>query len=489
MKNTIKILFLTVLLLTIGSVQCMQQIRETSEEEVIRNNEIEIITRLTEGCELLHASDVDNGAQTIGMYKFLEASGLENDSLSYYREIIRNGKKVILYIQPDFLLKISRPSLGKLIANGIIEIEDHLEKNLPEIYLVKTYLRRIIEHVKLIKSTEIWLFKIIGIKRLLFQIVPAIIHFLIIGEEEITIKILADGINIFFKPLFNVIGAREAIALAVGILLPVNGIDSQGATAIAEALPSSFITTLKFNRSKIPKIIHNQRYNQISDDGATAIAEILHFSTITDLNITLNRIGPEGATAIAETLSSSSIIILDLSWNHIGDEGVIAIATALPYFSLESLNIGFNDIGDAGAQAIGLALPNSSITTIGLEYNDIGDIGVIAIAAALPYSSLTTIDLILNDIGDIGAKAIAESLSSSSLIKLNLNINNIGDEGATTIAASLPRSSLTTLNLSSNNIGDERIRTIAAALPYSSLVCMKQGNINLIYNAILLIFF
>jgi len=173
------------------------------------------------------------------------------------------------------------------------------------------------------------------------------------------------------------------------------------------AKPIAFNTTLTELRIS---------FNGIDDEGAEAIANALKTNAaLHHLDLSRNQIREAGAAAISDALRlNATLKTLRMEHNGIGDVGAKAIGDGALTVNttLTSLYLGGNSISNAGATAIGQALEvNSALSRISLSANEIGGPGAAAIAEALKINTaLTLLSLYNNRIGNSGATAIGEAI-------------------------------------------------------------------------------
>ena len=243
------------------------------------------------------------------------------------------------------------------------------------------------------------------------------------------------------------------------LLLPFNGICSNGAVALADAL--KFCTSLEQL---------DLDGNDIGSDGAVALADALKCCTsLEQLDLDGNDIGSDGAVALADALKCcTSLEHLSLAINDVGSDGAVALADALKCCTnLEQLDLNDNDIGSDGAVALADALKCcTSLEQLYLDGNDIGSDGAVALADALKCTSLEHLSLANNDVGSDGAVALADALKCcTSLEQLDLYDNDIGSDGAVALADALKCcTSLVQLDLDGNDIGLDGAVALADAL-------------------------
>jgi Ran GTPase-activating protein (RanGAP) involved in mRNA processing and transport len=155
--------------------------------------------------------------------------------------------------------------------------------------------------------------------------------------------------------------------------------------------------------------------NGIDDEGATAIAEGLQDGGrcgLTHLVLSENLIGEEGATALAQ-------LVRDV------------------HMPLHTLKLGQNAIGDAGVKALAEALKvDIQLKVLGVQQNSIKEAGGVAIGQALVYNrSLQRLYMQQNSIGDEGSVALSQTLRSKNNILKELHVqqNNLGLQGITSL--------------------------------------------------------
>ncbi|EGD72111.1 hypothetical protein PTSG_11549 [Salpingoeca rosetta] len=213
------------------------------------------------------------------------------------------------------------------------------------------------------------------------------------------------------------------------------------------------------------------RAQGIQDDGATAIAQALEcVDTCEHLALPENLITADGATALAALLEENMYIrSLDLSTNDIRSRGLEALAHAIKNGAgLKSLRLDSNNFLDVDMSPLCNALlDNDTLAELSLSNNRLGNAAAVQLGRMLANNTgLSTLDLSWNCIQDAGIRAIAQSLEANvSLTKLNLQGNGIYNAGAAALALAIKNNTtLTSLDLSHNNIRDEGAELLASAL-------------------------
>ena len=158
--------------------------------------------------------------------------------------------------------------------------------------------------------------------------------------------------------------------------------------------------------------------NVLRDEGATAICNALQESKVTrvqELDLSENDIGPDGAKAVAAMAAVvGSLTKILVNNNFLGGKGTIMLCDALresKVSKVQELHLGSNGIGRDGAKAIAaLCAARSAVTKMLVPDNRLRDEGTTILCDALRESTVSKVqelDLINNQIGPNGAKAIA----------------------------------------------------------------------------------
>ncbi|BEL03059.1 hypothetical protein Q0Z83_012500 [Actinoplanes sichuanensis] len=239
----------------------------------------------------------------------------------------------------------------------------------------------------------------------------------------------------------RVVEVAAASPHATHLLLGTNGLGSEGARAVAGALP----------------------------DG----------HRISTVYLGCNRIDAAGAGALADRLAEDdSVRALWLKRNPIGDEGVARLASALPgNRALRTLDLVNTGLTAAGLEPLADALATrpGGLERLFLGGNGLRPDAVPVLSRFVREGGVRELYLAVNHLGDTGAATLADNLSGYAMT-LGLGGNGITD--VTALAANLR--SWTALDLSRppseralggrpNVLGDTGAAQLAEALPGSAL--------------------
>ncbi|CAK9064172.1 unnamed protein product [Durusdinium trenchii] len=297
-------------------------------------------------------------------------------------------------------------------------------------------------------------------------------------------------------------GIQEEGAKALALALPsssltrldlsAHGLSDAGVKALAKALPKSQLTELDLTDngihlsgvSALAEALHEGAQltklllskNRLGEGEVQVLVGALGRSQLTWLGLSENDVTHVGAIVLGAALPETKLTVLDLTGNRICSEtsGVHALAAALTKSQLKQLNLGSNSIGEA-AEFLTSSLSESQLTELDLSDNGLGEAEVQDLAHVLPNCQLTSLNLQWNNVGDAGAIALAPKLGKSQLRELNLERTRIWRSGAIALAAGLSGSVLTSLWLSFNNLGDG-IHSLARALPGSQLMVLSLAH-------------
>lgn len=264
--------------------------------------------------------------------------------------------------------------------------------------------------------------------------------------------------------------ARIAVAAAHSplvrhLLLGTNGLGTQGAHAVAEALqPGHGIETLYLGCNRIGPAGVAALAGRLADDG-----------TVKALWLKRNPVGDQGVARLSAALSrNTSIRTLDLVNTGISGSGLTELATALAgrASKLQRLYLGGNGFGPEVVPALAMLIHEAGIRELYLSANRLGDDGAAALGAVAEGVPMT-FGLGGNGLTATGAAELARRCGDwlaldlarpPSERALGADGNVVGDDGAAAFAESLPQSRLRRLDLRRTGIGGRGARSLIEAI-------------------------
>lgn len=295
------------------------------------------------------------------------------------------------------------------------------------------------------------------------------------GDEVFPLGTLrADGRVDLCKQGLGAAGAARLLPVAaasphaVHLLLGTNGIGTDGARTVADALaaPGHGLHTLYLG------------CNRIDADGAAALADRLGGDrTVRALWLKRNPVGDRGVRALAAMLRGNTALrTLDLVNTGVTTAGLEALLTALTARPqpLERLFLGGNGLTAEAAPLLAALVREAGVRELYLPANHLGDEGAALLAAAADPARPVRLGLGGNGIGPDGARALAGALDGIEALDLGrppsertlgAPANTTGDAGAAALAAALPGSPLRRLELRHTGLTGRGARTLLAGLP------------------------
>lgn len=252
-----------------------------------------------------------------------------------------------------------------------------------------------------------------------------------------------------------------------------NEICSQGASYLAEALPSTTLVRLVLRNNPC-----------ISNSGISAIAKSLPFTRLEELDCGYVMMGDDGAVALSNYLASSSLKKFIVRNNDIKIHGIVHLARAIKRSGLQEVDFSYNNFEREGVEAIAHAI-SSKLQNLILEGLHLNDESISLLTSVFRIANLSRLDLADNLITDQGAATIADSLIKTRLRELYLDHNQIGDQGATSIGKVLANTTLQQISLALNQIKaagavnfargiqGSQLRTVVF---YSNVIGSEGGN-------------
>ncbi|MDI1462483.1 gala protein [Catellatospora sp. KI3] len=262
-----------------------------------------------------------------------------------------------------------------------------------------------------------------------------------------------------------VVRAAVRFGHATHLLLGTNGLGSEGARAVADALtPGHRVQTVYLG------------CNRIDADGAGALADRLSTDrTVRALWLKRNPLGDAGVLRLCAALAeNTSLRTLDLVNTGLSTAGLEALARTLATRAtpLERLFLGGNGLGPDAVPALASIVHDGRVRELYLAANALGDPGAAALADAVEGLPMT-LGLGGNGITPAGTAALAARLGAWHALDLarppseralGASANTVADEGAHALAAVLPGSALRRLDLRFTGIGGRGAKALVAVL-------------------------